>query len=298
MAGLGNQFVDESYKDVVQLEQSGAGLPSAVGENARLYDGDGNPIIFRTARPHTLDVCPVAAAKGLDGTFEWETDMTKAQLETAGWTFNSNIQFAFTKNGLLYLYSTQNAATPGTVYAEYTFGTALTGEFYLDMQWGGHATYVPGYPDGGDISNGPARYQHKSFMLVTTEDHAVGPGKNATTVSFRSDADWITYRPTTDVGYDGVNGTPIPPSGWTASNIEQDMPKICIARYNGSVYLGVGGSTASLTCRGDGEYYPNAQSGWEASGNTADTRTYDKMVLWNHTGYAGWQAFGPIRRYV
>ena len=73
MALTGNT-VQSTYLDLVQLEKSGAGLPSHAGKEAAVYDGSGAQILGRTAVRHWLDPDPDAIA----GTWEFSTtgDMT------------------------------------------------------------------------------------------------------------------------------------------------------------------------------------------------------------------------------
>jgi hypothetical protein len=104
MALTGNT-VQSTYLDLVQLEQSGAGLPSHAGKEAALYDGSGAQIIGRSAQRHWLDPHPDAIA----GSWEFSTygDANQAALETAGWTFTNCS--GLVANGLLQLTATSAA---------------------------------------------------------------------------------------------------------------------------------------------------------------------------------------------
>jgi len=84
---LTGNTVQSTYLDLVQLEKSGAGLPSHAGKEAALYDGSGAQIVGRSAVRHWLDPHPDAAAFAETWEFSTKGTMTQAALETAGWTF-------------------------------------------------------------------------------------------------------------------------------------------------------------------------------------------------------------------
>ena len=85
---LENTDISARYKDVVQLEKSGLGLPSHAGKEAAVYDGSGAQILGRTAVRHWLDPHPDAASFAETWEFSATGDMTQAALETAGWAFD------------------------------------------------------------------------------------------------------------------------------------------------------------------------------------------------------------------
>ena len=118
MALTGNA-VKDTYLDLVQLEQSGAGLPSHAGKEAALYDGSGAQIVGRTAVRHWLDPDPDA----ISGSWEFSTygDANQATLEAAGWTFSGCS--GVVSNGVLIL----TATGTGRAVAETT--VSLSGDF-------------------------------------------------------------------------------------------------------------------------------------------------------------------------
>ena len=122
MALTGNT-VQSTYLDLVQLEQSGAGLPSHAGKEAALYDGSGAQIVGRSAVRHWLDPHPDAAAFAETWEFSTTGDMTQGELESAGWVF-TNCTGAVS-NGALRLVGS-GAAKPS---AYYPTGAGLTGDF-------------------------------------------------------------------------------------------------------------------------------------------------------------------------
>ena len=120
MALTGNT-VQSTYLDLVQLEQSGAGLPSHAGKEAALYDGSGAQILGRSAVRNWLDPHPDAAS--FDETWEFSTtgDMNQSALESAGWTFSNCT--ASVSGGLLNLTTTANGIISASIVVE------LTGDF-------------------------------------------------------------------------------------------------------------------------------------------------------------------------
>ena len=90
MAGLTGTNISDTYKDVVQLEQSGSGLPSHGGAPAALYDGDGN-LVNAHLGVHAFGLDPDPISSAQSDTLEpmVERSMTQGELESAGWTFVS-----------------------------------------------------------------------------------------------------------------------------------------------------------------------------------------------------------------
>jgi hypothetical protein len=127
MGALTGNTVQSTYLDLVQLGQSGAGLPAHGGKEAAIYDGSGAQILGRTAVRHWLDPHPDAAS--FDETWEFSTtgDMTQGQLETAGWTFTDCS--AEVSNGILWI-TTGAGAYP---WMKAYYSTSLTGDFDLVM---------------------------------------------------------------------------------------------------------------------------------------------------------------------
>ena len=116
MALTGNK-VKDTYLDLVQLEQSGAGLPSHAGKEAALYDGSGAQIVGRSAVRNWLDPHPDASS--FAETFEFSTtgDMNQTALETAGWTFSNCT--AAVSGGTLWI--TASASTISQAYLTVNF---------------------------------------------------------------------------------------------------------------------------------------------------------------------------------
>ena len=134
MALTGNT-VQSTYLDLVQLEKSGAGLPSHAGKEAAVYDGSGAQIISRTAVRHWLDPHPDAAAFAETWEFSTTGDMTQGQLETAGWTFTDCS--AEVSGGILWL---TNAAS-GTIWPRASLNCSFAGDFdvmvhRVNLRWG------------------------------------------------------------------------------------------------------------------------------------------------------------------
>ena len=140
MALTGNT-VQSTYLDLVQLEKSGAGLPSHAGKEAALYDGAGNQIIGRTAVRHWLDPHPDAASFAETWEFSTKGTMTQAALETAGWTF-SNMTGSVTGGGLLLTHASTGATDQSYI------GCNLTGDFDIVTTMEANISYGAKSPSG------------------------------------------------------------------------------------------------------------------------------------------------------
>ena len=122
MALTGNT-VQSTYLDLVQLEKSGAGLPSHAGKEAALYDGSGAQILGRTAVRHWLDPHPDAAAFAETWEFSTKGTMTQGQLEAAGWTFFNCT--AEVTQGIMWLTTSMTSSN----YCDAILSTNLSGDF-------------------------------------------------------------------------------------------------------------------------------------------------------------------------
>jgi hypothetical protein len=302
MAGLENQYVDESFKDVVQLEQSGAGQPSGVGAS-RLYDGDGNIINARSARLNPYDVCPIAATANAGSPFaetnEWLTDMNQTALESDGWTFNNTVT-AEVKNGVLYIHI-GNAFSWGWTGAGISVlawrTVSLSGDFCIDLldpltQWDDTQATTANVLSPPTFA--PTRYGVRSIGIgvadtVTTDTwYATGARKEGSTVISHKEVVGETYN---GVGFDG---------SYTATNSGYvNLLKQRVARYDGTLGLGQGSAYADLISSNDGEPMVRGQMGWDDSVTAAVASTFDKLVLiTTYSAQNKYCAFGPIRRYL
>ena len=284
MALTGNK-VKDTYLDLVQLEQSGAGLPSHAGENARLYDGDGNLIVARTNAHDRNDHYPQVIA---DGTFEWLTDMNQAELVTAGWVFPTGV-VASAANGFLYLEFTHAGVSWGQgdagVLAYYDFDTPLsTGVFWVDVGVG-----TPHYPL--DVDRKIARNNRAGVGLadtVTNDSWFGGIVQTSTSMQFKRYTTMGVYSTF-------ASGTPDIDSldGYTAL--------LGLTADGTNVKVGCGPrSWCSI-------YATTAESGGIGMSNTngfidvtaiADTSTFNRMIIYVDDSYDGYCTIGPIRRFV
>jgi len=167
MALTGNT-VQSTYLDLVQLEKSGAGLPSHAGKQAALYDGGGNQILGRTAQPSWLDPHPDAAS--FDETFEFSTygDANQAALESDGWTFeNCTGEVA---GGVFWLTATSTSIPRAYRTVSLTGNFDFTVSSVYDYDYGGlkPASYVRGGLIIGDSVSDVA------YAVVLGSNGAVG----------------------------------------------------------------------------------------------------------------------------
>ena len=171
--------------DLVQLEKSGAGLPSHAGKEAALHDGAGNQILGRTAVRHWLDPDPVAAVANAGSpfaeNFEFSTygDATQAALETAGWTF-SNCTASVTNGSLQIVSSGSNdvrAIRTVSLSGDFDFVTRI-----FSVPTTPAATYdytcgiVVGIPGPTDVGHYVLQINAGTHMLVARRLAAVYDG--------------------------------------------------------------------------------------------------------------------------
>lgn len=286
---LTGQTVKDSYLDLVQLEQSGAGLPSSVGENARLYDGDGNPIVFRTARPHVYDVDSIASTySGGSGTFEWETDKTKSQLESDGWVFvDTGVTDAQVVDGVLYIDTATSSI--GNGYPLAMFPLALSGDFYFQFFAPAHNDYFK-----PRRAADPIRFLEWGVALV---NNVYDNGDATTGFWYGARLQYNTTLATARATEAGVYD-PWTKPGFTNTNVIGAVPTIGFSRVSGDLACGVGiaGGTPHTGRGTESVYEIEGQSGWTALTNYSESRAFTHLALINITGYGGYTAFGPIRR--
>lgn len=283
---LENQYIDESYKDVVQLEQSGAGLPSHGGAPARIFDGAGNQICGQTNCLNPFDHDPITIA---DGTFEWLEDMTKAELESAGWTFPGTNAEAEVKNGNLIVYQINQDTTNGTLVAYYTFDTAITGEFCFH-NIGGSYPYHP-----STATYKPCRYFDTGFFVgnTGTPGECYGANTEIVTTAMKEMIPQTSWAWNT---WDAKTKT------WDSTSIyHQQYAKFGISRDSSdNVLVGAGNLGASVIDPSNaGSYSLSGVGGWYDLNLFASvTTTFQVVGFYRRGGYAGYSVHGPLRRYA
>ena len=247
---LTGSTVASTYLDLVQLEKSGAGLPSHAGKEAALYDGSGAAIVGRTAQRHWQDPHPDAIATSYE--FSTMGDMTKAELITAGWTFD-NCDGAVT-NGVLWLSNFEN----GTFVRAWT-AVSFTGDFDVV------AAPVVGASYGDEMANGSLGYLG---VGTSTGDDLHFSGATASAAHYRS---------TTATGGAWASG------GGTATtgDLYTGPPIVRISRVSGEIYCR-GGSSVVSSLEED-EVATNGSAGW--FGRTAsEAQTLNRLSLHPHYG--------------
>jgi len=242
--------VKDSYKDVVQLEQSGAGLPSHAGKQAALYDGAGNQILGRTAQPSWLD--PDPNASGFADTIEFSTmaDKTQGQLESDGWTFTNSS--GTVSNGVFV--QTSANGTRGEAYK--SLSSTLTGDFDILICRGWLTESDFGSDPGGgvgfaDTSGNTAIMGYAYLTEGTTNARAYTIGSYSTwgSVSFK-----------------------------VAKTLQSGYVILRFLRLSGTIY--VSGSNIDTCCLfSDGVRTPTLKSGFAQSHSGADTANYNRLVV-------------------
>ena len=248
MALTGNT-VQSTYLDLVQLEKSGAGLPSHAGKEAALYDGSGAQILGRTAVRHWLDPHPDAAAFAETWEFSTKGTMTQGQLETAGWTFSGCT--ASVSGGILWLTSAADWA-----YSTASLVVSLSGDFDIVI----FPTTTADY----ELSNADNTYY-------------IGGGGVADTVG---DACHHAYTQTVN-GYGRVNtiktGTYSTLSGTAATANVYAAFCTRISRVSGTIYLCGGQGFPSSRIIPD-DITP-ANDGWTSPASVDDSTTFNRVFL-------------------
>jgi len=244
---LTGNTVQSTYLDLVQLEKSGAGLPSHAGKEAAVYDGSGAQIIGRTAVRHWLDPHPDAAAFAETWEFSTTGDMTQAALETAGWTF-SNCSGAVS-NGVLWL--TATAAARAKAY----FTVSLSGDFDFTSCM---------IPDPGYASNYPPNNKYGGFGVGDETADVIHYACHSSIsgspqVCKYVNGDWQDH-----------NGT------LTFATSDASMPMLLrVSRVSGTVYI-TGGSVYSTIVEDDTAL---VFSSLVAPASVVDSTTFTRVVL-------------------
>jgi len=267
MALTGNT-VQSTYLDLVQLEKSGAGLPSHAGKEAAVYDGSGAQILGRTAVRHWLDPDPDA----ISGSYEFSTmgDMTQGQLETAGWTF-SNYTASVT-GGMLALYKT--AAYDTLAKAEAT--VSLSGDF--DFVIGISPTKMDSLCSAGGYSTFSGLYVADSSGSA----HGVCAGGHTGTFGYQS----------------SVGSTYANLASGTLSSVTNinNLRYLRVYRNDGTVYVGFGTKFSSRNWS-----IAAAANTWSKT-SAVDSSTFDKLILVGapngKTSQNSLSGYNFIRRYL
>ena len=269
MALTGNT-VQSTYLDLVQLEKSGAGLPSHAGKEAAVYDGSGAQIIGRTAVRHWLDPHPDAAA--FAETFEFSTtgDMTQGQLESAGWTFQANVTGSVS-NGVIKLTDATNTSNIG-MYRTISFD----GDF--------------------DISFFP--YSSTDTSSAAPSYGVFGVGDSSGDVGYKG---WVSGSNQIYTCSSLMGATYSTWAGGTAANasIYHSMLCIRICRLSGTIYVAHGHPSANLIIE-NSQRKPGGSNGWNKIASASDSRTFDRLwVGFRAPGYNGLSVWGHwIRRFA
>ena len=248
MALTGNT-VQSTYLDLVQLEKSGAGLPSHAGKEAAVYDGSGAQIIGRTAVRHWLDPHPDAASFADTWEFSTTGDMTQGQLETAGWTF-SNCTGGIS-GGTLNLVGT-GAAIP---QAYRTLTTAMSGDFDISC------LFVI------DPEDDPGNSAGVWFIGVadTVNDKIAFTSLNLAAGRNQARGGYYTYSTMT--------GTDL-----AAGYVYSQMIILRVVRVSGTIFFGGSNPIVSSNFF-NGARSISSSGGWFSSGSQADGNTYQRLVI-------------------
>jgi hypothetical protein len=253
MALTGNT-VQSTYLDLVQLEQSGAGLPSHAGKEAALYDGSGAQILGRSAVRHWLDPHPDAASFAETWEFSTTGDMNQAALESAGWTFSDCT--AAVSGGTLWITTAASASPWSRAY--YATTSDMSGDFDLIFELVGCQPGQLGVSEGtnnhigtaGVGVNGDPGILQQIYLLYGADRHSAK----------------IYHTGTWTVG----GGT-----GGTSQTFFYPSRYFRISRSSGTIYLYAGaGFPAS-----DNSFLSDI--GWRVGGSVAESSTYDRIHVSN-----------------
>jgi len=248
---LTGQTVQASYLDLVQLEKSGAGLPSHAGKEAALYDGSGAQIIGRTAQRHWLDPHPDAAAFSETWEFSTTGDMNQAALETAGWTFTNCS--GLVANGLLQLTATSAAVAYASLVV------SLTGDFDFVAApvypYGYAANPITAYWLGGVcVGDSSGDTFQGSFIANVTQGYLEKVHTGTLSTLAGTNVELVTYAP---------------------------VHQVRVLRISGNVRM-TGSAMTSPGIRIDDSSPINV--GWAADTVVADAATFNRIILPVTTG--------------
>jgi hypothetical protein len=269
MMSLTGNAVKDTYLDLVQLEQSGAGLPSHAGKHAKLYDGDGNQIISSTGRRGWLNNDPLATGTPTEECF---TAKNQTTLLAEGWVKDADFAIEIA-DGWFQVTCTANETDWKAVY----FPVSLTGdfEFWLSPVWG--TGYSSSYAGLGAIG---------LAVCDSVNDVVHYVGKNLTNNS----------------GVDRYTGStianPLGGTGTQEGNTLYGTDQVFrVYRSSGTVGLMccIHGNTIGLPSGA-----LSARSMWSAETTVADARTFDRVYVYFRAAYAAdYKAgFRFLRRYV
>jgi len=270
---LTGNTVQSTYLDLVQLEKSGAGLPSHAGKEAAVYDGSGAQILGRTAVRHWLDPDPDA----ISGSFEFSTmgDKSQAQLEAMGFVFTECT--AVVSNGLLLLTKTG---------AYNTFGKAE-----LTVNLAGDFDYVIGFARGSMTT--ASQTGDTTGWGIYVADGATGGGAGlAHGVSCGTSALFYNLRGFKSSTYANLASGTL----WTTTSGDASSGLLRVFRSSGTVNFMGGNKFSVLYSQGT----TRANTGWRGT-TQADASTFNKLIL---TGaedgkdYPQTRAYAFIRRYA
>lgn len=259
-----------SYLDMVQLEQSGAGLPAHAGKEAALYDGSGAQILGRTAVRHWLDPDPDAAVANSGSPFD-ETHEFSTLSSVHGWTALGS-ETVSVSNGVLNVGVVgTDGSYPGAVHT-----TSLAGDFdIVTTLW---------TPLVSDLSP----YGYVSWSI---ED----------TVNSVSHSMYTIMGDTFRRVYVYDNGSPAvlraggAQTQFTSANVTRET-LFRFARYSGTFYMAIGDYRWSFDV---GISAPASTTGWTIKSVASETRTFDRLrVGFAFASTAGTCLCPFIRRYL
>jgi len=254
MALTGNT-VQSTYLDLVQLEKSGAGLPSHAGKEAALYDGSGAQIVGRTAQRHWLDPHPDAAAFAETWEFSTTGDMTQGQLETAGWTFTNCT--GVVSNGIMWI--TKANAASLVFYA--SLDVSYAGDFDIVMT---PCAYM-GY-DAGTFNRAVGGFGVADYRAGTADKAHYGLIKNNAAA-----AQIVVY---TDGAYTTMAGATESDNLYGAG-----LHAVRIWRYSSAVEInGASFNITNAPALIADDSNPNF-NGWVTSSPASDASTYNKLFV-------------------
>lgn len=284
MALTGNT-VASTYLDLVQLEQSGAGLPSGVGGPAQLYDGAGNLINARSYVPSILDPCPDAAiangGSAFTQTSEFNVDKNQTTLEADGWTFSNCT--ASVAGGRMVLLTTGNNP-------EGYFSVSLTGDFdFIIVPMSSGNTF-------GSTDQAP--------FLSTLADRHMGIYVVDTVNNKMHGISYAQYGSTQFLAKcrSMINGAYSTKTGFTTNEDNYNTPApviLRVMRVSGTIYAGAAGPGYAYLLNSAGNRDMTADEGWFAVGSVADSNTMTRVGFYSGatTTPPPVQTFAAIRRY-
>ena len=253
---LYDQLIMDRYKDVVHVDQAGAGLPDHDGEHAKIFCDDGSggvdQILARLAVQHHLNPDPAAAAFS-------ETKEFSTASALSGWTDDTGIVSTLRDGRIVLDYTPDEDQQVIGAYQSVN----LTGDFdFITLSHGFGLMEVGSYVN---------KFLGNCIMVADSANNKCSGVAGALTGTRTRAYHWVdqTYPVAEALSYDNEN---------MYHDAGHMVLRVC--RYSGTIVVAVGnvyspGSNDAGSVLGPPEF----EYGWFDLDSVADANTYDRLYL-------------------